>query len=419
MRRTILWMLMLLALTTRAQRTVVSGLVTDATNGEPLAGASVTMDSLQVVTNDDGYFTLKSDALGQTLTVTHVGYRSQRINVATAGRAGTPAEAQQVRVRLQPASIALQEVLVTTENARDLVRSAIRLIPRNYSTKAELHQCFYREMVMKRQNYISVAEGVIDMYKTDYRRGAGRDRVAISKGRRLLSPKRSDTVSVKVMGGPVTALQLDVVKNTEFLLNNEELDLYDMKMEQPTTIGDRAQYVVSISPRVVMPYALYYGRLYIDQQTRAFTRAELSLDMSDRAKATNMMLVKKPATLRFKPKELSCVVDYRLCDDGMTRISYVRTTFRFNCDWRRRLFATSFAAFCEMAVTSTADGEARPIQGRASFDQRDAFFDKVDYFLDPAFWQDYNIIEPTESLDKAVGKLLKKHGVEKNGKMRK
>ena len=409
MRRTILWMLLLLAVTAQAQRTVVRGLVTDATSGAPLAGASVTMDSLSVVTNDDGYFTLKSDALGQALTVTHVGYRSQRIAVPTAGSA----DGQPLHVRLHPASIALQEVLVTAENARDLVRSAIRLIPKNYSQKAELHHCFYREMVMKRQNYISVAEGVIDMYKTDYRRGMGRDRVAISKGRRLLSPKRSDTVSVKVMGGPVTALQLDLVKNTDFLLNSEELDLYDMKMEKPTTIGDRAQYVVSIWPREVMPYALYYGKLYIDQQTRAFTRAELSLDMSDRDKATYVMLVKKPATLRFKPKELSCVVDYRLCDDGVTRVSYVRTTFRFNCDWKRRLFATSFAAFCEMAVTSTADGEAKPIQGRASFDQRDAFFDKVDYFLDPAFWQDYNIIEPTESLDKAVGKLLKKHGVGK------
>ena len=55
------------------------------------------------------------------------------------------------------------------------------------------------------------------------------------------------------------------------------------------------------------------------------------------------------------------------------------------------------------------NSDVPPIRGRDSFDQRDAFFDRVDYFRDPAFWQDYNIIEPTESLDKAVHRLLKKY----------
>jgi hypothetical protein len=110
--------------------------------------------------------------------------------------------------------------------------------------------------------------------------------------------------------------------------------------------------------------------------------------------------------VRFRPRELSLLVDYRQ-DGGVTRISYVRNTFRFNCDWRRRLFATSFTATCEMVVTGRAD-EPHPISGRQSFDSRDAFYDKVDYFLDPGFWEDYNIIEPSESLDEAIGKLLKR-----------
>jgi hypothetical protein len=160
---------------------------------------------------------------------------------------------------------------------------------------------------------------------------------------------------------------------------------------------------------VPRPYALYFGKLYIDKETLAFTRADLTLDMSDRQKATDMMLVRKPLGVRFRPKELSLLVDYRRGDDGVTRISYIRTTFRFNCDWKRRLFATAFTACCEMAVTSTTNSDVQPIRGRDSFDQRDAFFDRVDYFRDPAFWQDYNIIEPTESLDKAVHRLLKKY----------
>ena len=140
----------------------------------------------------------------------------------------------------------------------------------------------------------------------------------------------------------------------------------------------------------------------------AFSRAELHLDMSDRDKATRSMLVRKPSGVRFRPKEMSLLIDYKM-EGGVTRISYIRNTFRFNCDWKRRLFATSFTATCELVVTGRAK-EAVPIEGRQSFDSRDAFFDKVDFFRDPEFWSDYNIIEPSESLDRAVERLLKQHG---------
>ena len=48
-------------------------------------------------------------------------------------------------------------------------------------------------------------------------------------------------VGTSVTGGPVLPIQLDFVKQRDFLLNEEELDCYQMKMEVPTTIGDRHQ----------------------------------------------------------------------------------------------------------------------------------------------------------------------------------
>ena len=392
------FLLLALPPTLWAQRAVVSGKVTDAATGRAVSGASVRSGGLSVVTNDDGFFVLKGDSALSTVTASHIGYRATTVTVTD----------RQLTIRLQPAAVVLSEVLVMADNPLEVVMAAISRIPQNYSQQPESYQCFYREKALKRQHYMCVAEGVVDMYKTGYGRSSGRDRVAIRKGRRLVSPRRGDTLSVKVLGGPLAPVQLDVVKNTELLLSPEELDCYDLKMETPTSIGDRLQYVVRLTPRRVMPYALYFGRLYIDQQTLAFTRAELSLDMSDRQKATDQMLIRKPAGVRFRPKELSLLIDFRLDADGKTRMSYVCTTFRFNCDWKRRLLATSFAAFCEMAVTSTSNTGVQPIRGRESFDQRDAFFDKVDFFRDPLFWQNYNIIEPSESLDRAVNKLLKR-----------
>ena len=354
MRTTILMLLLLLSTAVGAQRTVVSGMVTDGATGKPLAGANVTAGGLSVVTNGDGFFILKADTTVAMLTVSHVGYRSGRVGV-TAG---------EQRICLQPATVRLHEVLVVAGDARELVMSAISKICHNYSQRPELYRCFYRETAMKRQRYITVAEGVVDMYKTGYQSGTYRDRVAIRKGRRLLSAHQGDTLGIKVQGGPTVPVMMDLVKNQEQLFTADELDCYDLTMDIPTAIGDRQHFVVTMK--------------------------------------------KKPLGVRFRPKELSLLIDYRQGADGLTRLSYLRTTFRFNCDWRRRLFATSFTAFCEMAVTSSEPSASQPIRGRDSFDQRDAFFDKVDYFRDPQFWQDYNIIEPTESLDRAVHRLLKR-----------
>ncbi|MBR6715128.1 MAG: carboxypeptidase-like regulatory domain-containing protein [Prevotella sp.] len=382
--------------------TVISGTVCHEKTDEPIRQASVVVEgtSVSVVTNDDGFFTLKAEGGLKEISVSHVGFHTKRIRIGN--------DSHDLRIKLKPNVVELNEVVVWTGDPRELVNIAISKIPENYINKPELYQGFYRETAMKRQHYIYVAEGVVDMYKSSYSSKGYRDRVAIRKGRRLLSPKRGDTLSIKVLGGPVFPIQLDIAKNLDFFLNAENLLDYQFTMEEPTTINDRQQYVVSLSPRWVKPWALYYGKLYIDRLTLAFTRAELSLDVSNREKATQYMLVKKPAGVKFRPKELTTLIDYRY-EDGLTHISYIRNTFRFNCDWKRRLFATSFAAFCEMVVTDKTSENVRPISGRNSFDSRDAFYDKVDYFKDPHFWENYNIIEPSESLDKAIDKLVKRY----------
>lgn len=388
-------------MTVFAQQVVVSGVVTDQKTGEPLRQVSVSVGRVAVVTNEDGDFTLKLSEMPSTVHVSHVGYKSQRVSLKDGQTVG-------LRIRLVPASIQLREIVVRNQNARELVDIAIDKIPENYSKSPELLKAFYRETAMKRKHYIYVAEGVEDMYKTPYNRSTARDRVSIVKGRRLLSQKQGDTLGIKVQGGPVQAVLMDLVKNRDFLLNKEELDCYDFSLGVPEYINDREQYVVLMEPQVVTTYALYHGKLYIDAERLAFTRIELDLDMRDKDKATQTMLVKKPFGVRFKPRELSCVVDYRY-EDGVSRISYLRNTFRFNCDWKRRFFSTSFTATCEMAVTDRQTENVKPIANRSSFDSRDSYYDKVEYFLDPEYWSNYNIIEPSESLDKAIKRLVSKY----------
>ena len=401
MRRLWTIILLLAPLAVLAQQVVVSGNVVDDKTGEALGQVSVSAGRVSVVTNEDGDFTLKLSEAPGKISISHVGYKSRYLDV-------TPGQSEQLKVRLRPATIQLREIVVVNEDPRELVEIAISKIPENYSMVPEMLKGFYRETAMKRKHYIYVAEGVEDMYKSPYNRSVNRDRVAIVKGRRLLSQKSSDTLGIKVMGGPVQAVLMDLVKNREFLLNKEEMDAYRFTMGAPEYINDRQQYVIYMEPDWIMPYALYHGKIYIDIERLAFTRIELELDMKDKDKATKTMLVRKPLGVKFKPRELTSVVDYRF-EDGVTRISYLKNTFRFNCDWKRRLFATSFTATCEMVVTDSSSEDIRPIGTRNSFDSRDSYYDKVEYFLDPDYWSAYNIIEPSESLDKAIQKLVSKY----------
>ena len=394
---------LLLALVIKAQ-TVISGKVTDL-NGQPLAHVSVMVEGteVQTVTNEDGQFTLKMHEQPHRLRLSHIGYKTRHIALEQ----GTT---EQLRIRMQSNTIELSEVLVSANDPLSILKAAMARIEKNYPNEPELMRCFYRETARRGSRFISVAEAVTEMYKSDYYYGPERDAVAILKGRRLMSMKARDTLGVKVQGGPVLPLMVDLAKNREYVLNEENIAHYKLSMEVPVKIADRAQYVINMEPEGIQFYPIMKGRVFIDQETLTFTRAELQLDMRDWRAASDYMLVNKPFGLRFRPRELTMTIVYNTDEQGIAHMSYVRNEMRFNCDWKRRLFASPFTTVCEMVVTDRqqkGDGVKRP-RGRSSFGLRDRFYDKVEYFDDPDFWADYNIIEPTESLENAIDKLKKR-----------
>lgn len=345
----------------------ISGIVKDKSDKKALPYASVSIaGSVEAtVINADGEFTFKvKEPVSETaLEVSHLGYANTRIHLKEG-------DTELHTVWLTPDMQMLGEVVVSGHNPRELV-----------------------------------AEAVIDLHKTPYTQDAGRNRVRILKGRRLLSPKASDTLTVKLLGGPTAAIYLDVVKNPDLLLSPKVLPLYDFHLEEPATIDERLQYVVSFMPNRKLPYAIYYGRFYIDKERLSFTRAEFNLDVSDRYKATQAILRSKPFGLRFKPEEVAYQVNYT-DHNGKTYLSYVRNEIRFKCDWRRRLFSTNYAVVSEMVVTDIEPSTTN-IPIREAFGKDQILSDDASLFFDKDFWGNYNIIQPEESLEKAVSRLRK------------
>lgn len=385
--------------------TVISGVVKDQSTKKTLeyVNISVPGTSIGTVTNVDGGFVIKvSDTIqAHTLELSYLGYRNGRIPIRGE-------DATNVIVYLTPLQNTLPEVVVRAMDPLKLVRSAAQKIAANHSPNHTLLTGFYRETIRKRRNYISVTEAIVNIYKTPYTDlNADRDRVQVYKGRQLLSPKTGDTLAVKLQGGPSYSVLLDVVKNRELLLDETSFREYKFKMEAPVMLDKRPHYVVSFEPQVVQPYPLFYGLMYIDEESLAFTQIEFSFSMADRNKVTNAILKKKPFNLRFKPEELSYLVTYKQ-EDGVSYLNYVQNIIRFKCDWKRRLFSTNYTIVSEMVVTDKQLHNVTPIPYKLAFNPKNILSDRVSSFYDDDFWEGYNIIAPTESLQSAVNKL-KKH----------
>lgn len=382
----------------------VSGVVKDKQNRKTLeyVNVSISGSSVGTVTNADGEFSLKIEDAGEVpaLEISHIGYRNNKIHL-------DKAHLSDLKIYLTPHANMLNEIVVYANNPRFIVEEALRKVPANYSDKNNLLTGFYRETVQKGRRYINISEALIDVFKTPYNdRTVNRDRTEVLKGRRLLSQKLSDTLGVKLAGGPTLSIYLDVVKNEDALLDAETLHYYELFMEEPVQIDNRLQFVIGFRPRVVLPYALYYGKLYIDREKLSFTRAEFNLSMDNKAKAVQAILAKKPYGLRFKPQEVSFLVTYKEVN-GKTYLNYIRNNIRFKCDWKRKLFSTGYTVLSEMVVTDRDEKNAAPIPNRRAFSQNEAFYDRVDEYWNEDFWGSYNIIEPTESLENAVHKLKK------------
>lgn len=383
----------------------IKGFVKDNSTDRILEYANISLKGTNIgtITNTDGYFSLKikKGTNGAAIEVSHLGYGTKSIPVGQD-------TGNELQIALDPLPGLLDPVTIMAIDAKEIVLMAISRIESNYSNQPQLMTGFYRETIRKRRSYINVSEAVVDIYKRAYNESYHRDLLAVQKGRKLISIKPQDTLMVKFLGGPNLALYMDVVKNPDLMLSQENLTKYKFSITEIVMIEQKPHYVINFTPQVILPYALHYGKLFIDKETFALSRAQINVDMEDRNKVTHAILKKKPLSMRFKPESISFLVTYKQ-REGKTHLNYIRNEIQFKCDWKRRLFSTNYAIVAETVITGGTTVNAERIQNKLAFRDSQSLSDKVQDFYDNSFWENYNIIEPEESLENAVSRLMKQH----------
>lgn len=389
--------------TVNADRTFIEvrGLVKDAGSGKPVAFASVSVEGTTIgtVTNTDGEFTLKipPDINAGRFGVSHVGYRNVSFPL------GEYIEGLQ-ELFIEPLTVLLPEVVIKPTDARSIVASAFSRVHDNYPGSPLNLTGFYRETIKQRREFISITEAVVEIYQAPYSDERDEDRFRIVQGRKSGDVRKADTLLVKLQGGPHVMMLLDLVKNQELLVSSETMGFYIFDLLDMVTIDEVPNYVIGFRPRVALNYPLYYGKLYITTEGHAITNAEFSLDLSDREKAGQSFILKKPSRLRFTPTGTSYLVSYKELD-GKYHINYIRYELEFFADWKRRLFRTGYTIMSEMAITKRTGENVTRFTYREAFRPDSVLSDQVPVYFEDEFWGEYNYIEPDQSINAAINKL--------------
>lgn len=385
---------------------LLRGRVSGSDNNRPLVYASITVSNLNIssVTNQDGYFSIKVpiSTKNSQLIIRHLGYENKIIPIITL--IGNPNN----HITLAPASIALKEVEVISGDGGPFIREALRKIPENYSTDPNMMVAFYRESIKKRSSYISLVEAVLDIYKAPYQTYAD-DLARIYIGRKATDISPRDTVLLKFQGGISDALLLDIAKNPEIVFGREGEE-YLFNIDGIATIDNKPNYEISFAPIAATKDILFRGKIYLDVKTLAFSRMEFNMNVEGRKDASNIFIKRKPPKMKVDMDHAKYTVDY-IENNGKWYFNYCKTDVGFKVKWTNRffgLFSTSYTIGSEMAITDRySDGVVKfPRQERIK--STDVIAEKVEYFQNPDFWGDYNVIEPDQEISKAIKRLSDK-----------
>ncbi len=399
----------LLANTMFQEQTVVQafkeyrGTVIDSKSKTALAFATLNVNdtNISTITNSDGEFLLKvpSDLINNEMTISFLGYQTKIIPLSNLN-------GEDIQILLEESVMQLSEVKINAhKDARSLVKLALAKKGENYLNKETIMTAFYRETIKKRRTNASLSEAIVEIYRHPYS-SSKTDKVKLIKARKSTDYKRLDTLAIKLQGGPFSALYADVIKYPQYIFNDGNLVNYDFSFDKATEINNRSVYVVKFKPRPDIVEPMHSGKLYIDVDSYSLISAIYNLNVENREMAAELFVKKKPTGVTVYPTEAAYRVDYRL-KDNQWYYGYSNIQLTFKVNWRGRLFNSVYTLSSEMAITDWQKSLDDDFTRKETLRPSVILSDEASGFSDPAFWGEYNIIEPEKSIESAIEKINK------------
>lgn len=389
---------------------IVYGKITDSSDGHSLAFASVThnVSGVSNVSNSEGFFSLKlpMEVLPEDeIRVSFLGYVTATLRVEDFSESSPD---KPYGIQLPPVSFTLDPAVIRSIEPLSLLMEAYDKVKDNYPSFTTGMTAFYREIIRRQSGrYLALSEAVLDINKASYTSFQS-DRARIFKGRASTDYRAADSILIRFRGGVVAALDMDNVKNPFAGVWLREVERhYRFAMGEPVLRDGLFFYVVTFTQIDGSEEILYSGRLYIESESLAIGRIELSLNVKGREeKAAGIMVVKRPPDTRFYVTKAEYAVNYKRFGNTW---HYDYSLMRINLSSRKgkSFFRNNYVITGEMAVTAHNEAPAR-IGADERIRFKDFLSEKVGDFRDDDFWGDYNVIEPDKSIDAVIRRIIRR-----------
>ncbi len=379
------------------------GIVKDSDSKKSLGFVNINIvgSNIGTITNTEGEFSLKVSIYLQevTIRVSHLGYKGKDISTSSFD------EKKSITIALEPDTIELSTVSIYAfKDAKTLVKAMLNREGQSYTKDKTLMTAFYRETIKKRNKNASLSEAVVEIHKQPYS-SLKNDRINLIKARKSVNYSKLDTLAIKLQGGPFSALYNDILKYREFIFTENDLKDYDFDFEEPSRVNNQDVYVISFKQKSDIYEPLYYGKLYINEESIALVSAIYNLNVENSELASELFVRKKPRKVAVTPINANYRVDYRI-KDGLWYYGYSSISLTFKVNWENRLFNSLYTLQSEMAVTDWEN--STNLEDPKNFLRPSVILsEEASGFSDPKFWGEYNIIEPEKSIEKAIEKINK------------
>lgn len=196
-------------------------------------------------------------------------------------------------------------------NATDLVKKSLSLIGKNYPETTNYMNAFYKEEIMQNNSCITVNEALLNIQKSSYL-STKADLASIAQVRGNCSPNVQDNFLVKLQGGPISALKLDVIKEPflgSYKHNIEES--YTFQYSTPITLEDNEYYIVDFKQNPTETRTLYRGKIFIEKKSLAIAKIVYSMNVENRIDSYSRFFAKQPKGRDVKMISANYMVNYR------------------------------------------------------------------------------------------------------------
>ncbi len=379
----------------------LSGVVTDAGNGQPLPYATIGVKSKGkgTISNYEGEYNLKltKDFLNDTLVVSYLGFFNRNIPVNQAINS-------YFNICLTRMYVPIPEVIIRNREPLELIRNAKEMIPENYGRNPAQMTAFYRESVSKKNKLLQYAEAVLELYKSSYSGTIFTDQVKIYKSRKIDNLDQSDTLTFKLRSGLEGCLFLDGVKNTFDFLEAESFTDYNYRMTDIINIGDEAAYVIEFEQKENLDdIALPKGAIYISTSNYGFHAFDFEINQDYINKLERSFIQQAARGFNVKVRSAKYRVNYRYINNRYY-LNHVRGDLEFYARKKNRVFGSTYYIFFEMAVTDIDTVNVKRFTREERAPLHSIFSETINHY-DREFWGTDNFVRPEESIKEALSRI--------------